>query len=156
MAAAEPNTNASHAGIGTSLIGDMRYPNADKLFAEQNVRLLSGDGRILIADCANPPSGDIGLIEVYTSDLTVNGGGRVCFKVSGEVGVLTMEIPDVFEIRGDGKRRGTGHNVTATIKPDDGTQQIVEVDPDGSIQVGVATDPPGPATTLLKLEVTGP
>jgi hypothetical protein len=155
MAADEPKAKASAAVIGTSLIGDMHYPNAEKLRAEQNVTLLSGDGGILIADCATPPSGDIGLIQVYTSDLTVNGGGRVCFKVRGGLGVLTMEVPDVFEIRGDGKRQGTGHDVTATVKPEDGEQQTIKVDPDGSTQVGIGTDPPGSATTLLKLEVNG-
>ncbi|TDB93415.1 hypothetical protein E1267_43440 [Nonomuraea longispora] len=49
-------------------------------------------------------------------------------------GVLNLEVPGVYEIRGDGQREGTGHEVTAELRTDDGEELTVEVDPDGSTQ----------------------
>lgn len=134
---------------------DFSYPNAAKILADKNVKLISGDGHIEIADCDSAPDGNIGLIMVYTSDPAINKTGVVCFKVSGKTGLLTMEVPDVLEIRGDGQRRGTGHDVTATIKPEGGPQQVIDLDPDGSVQVGIGTAVPGPPATLLQLRATG-
>ena len=138
-----------------SIAEDFSYPEPAKVLAEHGVKLTSGNGKIDIADCAAPPVGDIGLIEVYTTDITVNGDGAVCFRVLGVPGLLNMEVPAVFEIRGDGRRSGTGHDITATIRPEGAQATTVEVDPDGSTQVGIGTDPPGAPTTLLQLKVTG-
>jgi len=44
-----------------------------------------------------------------------------------------MEVPAVFEIHGDGRRTGTGHDITATIKPEGGQPSTVKVDPDGRV-----------------------
>lgn len=148
-------SESAPGGDVSHLIENYRYPNADQVLAEHNVRLISGDGLIVMASCDDPPLQDIGVIRVYTSDISVNNGGQVCFKVLGSSrGLLTMEVPNVFEIRGDGQRPGAGHKVTATIKPEDGPQDTVVVDPDGSTQVGIGTAPPGPPTTLLELRVT--
>jgi hypothetical protein len=148
--------NGPAVGNNDSLVEDFSYPNAEEILAKTNVKLISGDGNIEIADCKEPPSGDIGLIKVYTSDVAINEKGLVCFRAAGKTGLLTMEVPGVFEIRGDGQRPGTGHDITAIIKPEGGEQlPPIKVDPDGSTQVGIGTDPPGPPATLLQLRVTG-
>jgi len=149
--AADPETNQS------SIVEDFSYPGAAEILAEQNVKLISGDGHILLADCATPPVGDIGLLKVRTTDEAIgaDGIGLVCFKVNGTKGLLNLEVPGVYEIRGDGQRTGTGHDVTAKLTNEDGDDIVVEVDPDGSTQVGVGADPQAQPTMLLRLEVTG-
>ncbi|BFU45357.1 hypothetical protein [Krasilnikovia sp. MM14-A1004] len=139
------------------LVEDYSYPNAAAILEQQNVKLISGDGRILIADCATPPANNIGLLKVYTTDerIGADGIGRVCFKVTGPRGVLNLEVPGVFEIRGDGQSTGAGHEVTADLTTDDGDKVTVAVDPDGSTQVGRGADPANEPTMLLRLTVTG-
>ncbi|MEU9544947.1 hypothetical protein ACFVYV_42655 [Streptomyces mirabilis] len=68
------------------------YPQADKILAEQGITLKRGDGHIVLADCAS----QTGLLEVWarSSDL-------VCFRVTGNSGYLTLEIPSVYAIRGN-------------------------------------------------------
>jgi hypothetical protein len=141
----------------SSLVENFAYPNAAQVLAQQNVKLITGDGHILIADCATPVQGDIGLLKVYTTDETIgaDGIGRVCFRITAAQGLLTLEVPGVYEIRGDGQKTGAGHEVTADVKPDGGNPVSVDVDPDGSTQVGVGADPDNAPTTLLKLTVTG-
>ncbi|MDP4509397.1 FG-GAP-like repeat-containing protein [Nonomuraea turcica] len=135
------------------------YPGAAEILAAQNVRLISGDGHILLVDCATPVQGDIGLLKIYTTDETIgpDGFGRLCFKVAASSGVLNLEVPGVYEIRGDGQREGTGHQVTAKLRNDDGENLTVNVDPDGSTSVGLGTDPDASPTMLLQLRAgTGP
>ncbi|WP_144118414.1 FG-GAP-like repeat-containing protein [Catellatospora sichuanensis] len=148
-------SSPAHAETSTTtpLVEDGSYPGAEQILQAQNVRLISGDGHIVLADCSNPPSGDIGLLKVFTTDETIgaDGIGRVCFKVNGNTGRLDLQIPGVYEIRGDGQRTGTGHEVTATLTTGPGQDLIVDVDPDGSTQVGLGADPDSPPTTLLQL-----
>ncbi|WP_186316088.1 S1 family peptidase [Catellatospora sichuanensis] len=147
-------TSPAHADpLLPSLVDDGAYPGAAAILAAQNVRLLAGDGHIVIADCATPPSGDFGLLKVYTTDETIgaDGIGRVCFKVNAAAGWLNLEVPGVYEIRGDGQRTGTGHAVTAELTTETGDEITVAVDPDGSTQVGLGADPDNPPTILLQL-----
>ncbi|GGK77713.1 hypothetical protein [Mangrovihabitans endophyticus] len=140
-----------------SLVEDYSYPGAAAILDQQNIKLISGDGNIVLADCTDPPDGDITFIYVYTSDLSVNDGDAVCFQVLGTPGVLAMEVPAVFEIRGDGRIAGSGdgHDMTAVVKPQGGAAKTIELDPDGSTPVGIGTSPPGAPTTLLKLTARG-
>jgi Trypsin len=133
------------------------YPSAADILATQHVKLISGDGRLLLAACDTPVQGDIGLLKVYSTDENVgtDSSGRICFKANGRTGLLTLEVPGVYEIRGDGQRTGTGHHVTAELTNEGDEQISVQVDPDGSTQVGTGTGPEVPPTTLLKLIVTG-
>ncbi|WP_246159069.1 LamG-like jellyroll fold domain-containing protein [Catellatospora sichuanensis] len=131
------------------------YPDAAAILAEQNVELISGDGHIVLADCTTPPVGDIGLVKVYTTDEAIGAGeiGRVCFKVLASSGTLNLRVPGVYEIRGDGQRTGTGHEVTAELEDGTGEEITVEVDPDGSTPVGLGGDPTASPTMLLQLRV---
>jgi hypothetical protein len=143
--------------LGTSAVEDYGYPNAEQIMAEQNVKLISGDGHILLTDCATPTQGDVGLLKVWTTDdqIGADGVGRICFQVRAPYGFLNLEVPGVYEIRGDGLSTGAGHEVTADLRDDDGKQFKVDVDPDGSTQVGMGADPDAPPTMLLRLTVTG-
>nr|SBP01140.1 putative secreted protein [Nonomuraea gerenzanensis] len=71
------------------------YPGAAEILAAQNVRLISGDGHILLADCATPPQGDLGLLKIWTTDEAIgaDGIGRVCFRVTASAGVLKPRGP---------------------------------------------------------------
>ncbi|MDX3456241.1 hypothetical protein PV396_30605 [Streptomyces sp. ME02-8801-2C] len=69
------------------------YPNADKILAEQNIVLKRGDGHITLADCAS----GTGLLEVWAREKA----DRICFKVVGNSGWLTMEIPSVYAVKGN-------------------------------------------------------
>jgi hypothetical protein len=138
-----------------SVVEDYRYPGAAAILASDNVKLIAGDGGIVYAGCTTPPVGDIGLIKVYTTDqVGVDGQGLACFQVLKSAGRLEMEVPGVYEIRGDGQRSGTGHKLTAIVRTDDGQLPPVTVNPSGSTQVGVGSDPNGAPTTLLQLTVT--
>ncbi len=150
---------AADAGVptetnGGSIVEDFSYPGAATILAEQNVELTSGDGHIVLANCNTPPTGDIGLLEVWTTDeIGQDGMGRICFKVLGPVGRLDLHVPAVYEIRGDGRRRGTGHNGTATVTTDDGVRTTKDLDPAGSIQFGVGEGEDREPTTLLQLTI---
>lgn len=154
--AADPGDGPTETN-GGSIVEDYAYPGAAEILATQNVRLLSGDGHIVIVDCATPPVGDIGLLKVRTTDETIgaDGIGRVCFQVTSPSGWLNLEVPGVYEIRGDGQRTGTGHEVTAELETDEGDEVTVDIDPDGSTQVGLGADPNASPTMLLRLTVTG-
>ncbi|MDX3458961.1 hypothetical protein PV396_44790 [Streptomyces sp. ME02-8801-2C] len=69
------------------------YPNADKILAEQNIVLKRGDGHITLVDCAS----GTGLLEVWAREKA----DRICFKVVGNSGWLTMEIPSVYAVKGN-------------------------------------------------------
>jgi len=140
---------------GGSLVEPFRYPGADQILATEHVTLISGDGRILQVPCSTAVTGDIGLLKVYsTDDIGSEGLGRVCFRVTATPAQLTLQVPDVYEIRGDGQRTGAGHAVTANLTNAEGEQSSVAVDPDGSTQVGIGADPDASPTTLLKLTAT--
>jgi hypothetical protein len=140
----------------SSAVEGFAYPNAAAIEASVHVKLISGDGHILLADCATAPVNDIGVIKVWTTDqIGPDGQGLVCFKVTASTGLLNLHVPAVYEIRGDGQKSGTGHKATAVVTTDAGAQTTVTVNPSGSTQVGVGTDPNADPTTLLQLKVTG-
>jgi hypothetical protein len=138
-----------------SIVEDFSYPLAAQIQAQYDVELISGDGGILFADCATPPTGDIGLITVYsTEEIGAGGLGQICFKVTKASGHVEMEVPGVYEIRGDGRKSGTGHKTTAIVRTEAGQLPPVTVNPSGSTQVGVGVNGDNAPTTLLQLVVT--
>jgi hypothetical protein len=146
---------SADADTPPSIVEDFSYPGSAAILATDNVKLISGDGGIVYAACTTPPVGDIGLIKVYTTETVGAGGqGLVCFQVLKSAGHLEMEVPGVYEIRGDGQRAGTGHKLTAIVRTDAGQLPPVTINPSGSTQVGIGQDPDNPPTTLLQLTVT--
>jgi secreted trypsin-like serine protease len=139
-----------------SIVEDGAYPDAAAIEAAQNIRLISGDGHIQLADCATTPVNNVGVMKVWTTELIgPDGQGLVCFKVTASTGVLNLFVPGVYEIRGDGQHTGSGHQGTAEVTTDAGVHTTVTLNPSGSTQVGIGTDPDADPTTLLQLRVTG-
>jgi hypothetical protein len=137
-----------------STVEDYRYPDADKILNDFKVKLISGDGHIVFADCAkSPASGDIGFIKVRTTE-EIGQKKVICFEVRGDHGLLNMEVPAVYEIRGDGLRPGKGHQGTADITTDSGTHTTVKLNPAGNTAVGIGVDSDNEPTTLLQLKIT--
>lgn len=78
-----------------SAVEDYAYPGADRIYAELGIKLISGDGHLMMADCPSTPGND-GFIRFRR-----NLKPTVCFKVAGPAGALTMDIPDVTFVKGD-------------------------------------------------------
>ncbi|MEU7783265.1 MULTISPECIES: hypothetical protein [unclassified Amycolatopsis] len=139
-----------------SVVEDYSYPGAAALLATDHVQLISGDGHIVYTPC---PTGQdtVGVIQVKTTEAVGQSlNGRVCFKVLGTGGELTMKIPAVYAIRSDGLSAGQGHKLKASLTTDAGVHSSVDVPSDGITQVGVGADPNGDPTTLLELVATAP
>jgi hypothetical protein len=137
-----------------SIVERFAYPGAQEILDTLNVRLISGDGHILLADCATPPVDNVGVVRVWTTEQIGPGGqGLVCFKVTGPAGRLDLEVPGVYEIRGDGQQPDTGHQLTAVVDTASGPPTPVVVNPSGSTQVGIGANPNNEPTTLLQLRV---
>jgi hypothetical protein len=135
-------------------VEDFGYPGAADILASLHVRLISGDGHIVLADCATPPVNNIGVIKVWTTEQIGPGAaGLICFEVKGPTGRLDLEVPGVYEIRGDGQQPGYGHQLTAVVDTQTGAPTTVEVNPSGSTQVGIGVNPNNEPTTLLQLRV---
>jgi hypothetical protein len=148
-----PGTVPDH---GPAVVETGAYPGAAAIEAAQQIRLISGDGQIMLADCATPPVDNIGVLKVRTTEqIGPDGDGLVCFRVLAPTGLLNLEVPAVYEIRGDGQHTGTGHQVTAKVTTDDGTVTSVAVNPSGSTQVGIGASPDNDPTTLVQLKVNG-
>lgn len=73
-------------------IEDFGYPNADKILADRGITLKRGDGHITLADCASATD----LLEVWSRT-----NDKICFRVTGTTGYLTLEIPTVFAVKGN-------------------------------------------------------
>ncbi|WP_228978070.1 hypothetical protein [Streptomyces sp. DH12] len=121
------------------------YPQAAKVLDEQGIKLIKGDGHILLADCADARD-----IQVQTS-LQHPGQttrGQYCFKVTGSAGFLTLELPKVYGIV-------TGDVAVSADLTADGTKKTVEVGENTVKGVGLAGTPPTGPTVLVELRVKG-
>ncbi|WP_103343039.1 hypothetical protein [Amycolatopsis sp. CA-126428] len=153
IAAVPAGSTASAADEQPSTVEDYRYPGADAILASDQVQLISGDGHILYKPC---PTGEApGLIIVRSSDSIGSAHtGRLCFAATAAVGHLTLKIPNVFAVRGDGTSTTAGHKLKAQLTTNAGAHTTVDVDPHFDTEVGVATTPSGDATTLLQLDTS--
>jgi hypothetical protein len=130
-----------------SLVEDFSYPNADKILQDRGITLVSGDGHIMLIDCA----GHTGVIEVYSDNSPGDHStdpGHYCFRVSGPAGQLKLQIPYAFQAKGDDQDT---HNVKATVTVK-GIPSTVDVDKHGwtGFGEGAGQDP----ATLIELKVT--
>ncbi|MFI8085383.1 trypsin-like serine protease [Kitasatospora sp. NPDC086009] len=117
------------------------YPGAAQILAQQHVTLKSGDGNIQLADCASTEN----LVEVFSRTLDL-GPVKVCFRVTGLGGYLALELPKVYNIKGD------DHAVKATLNTG-GSVSSMELRNNFYAPVGEGTSSEG--TTLLELTATG-
>lgn len=119
-------------------IEDFAYPNADKILAEQKIKLKSGDGHILLAECTGAPE----LMEVFS-----HKSEKVCFRVTGDKGYLSLEIPAVFGVK--------GNNYAARVEMSAGTEQkTFTVDKNTWTAVGETADEQGRDFMLLEIRTS--
>ncbi|MEU3910397.1 hypothetical protein [Streptomyces sp. NPDC029721] len=85
------------------------YPNADAVMKEKGIVLKRGDGHITLADCGS----GTGLLQILRR---AGDAAPVCFKVTGESGFLTMEIPSVYGVKGNDYDTTVGMTVGAEEK----------------------------------------
>ena len=115
------------------------------MLAQRGVKLIKGDGHIVLADCgSNPNNPPDDLILVQSNDLTLPGGINFCFKASGASGLLTMEIPKVYFVRSDVTRTLAAK---VEVKDDPAVVEVEEVLPEEWQPVGVGQDPAKPRSS---------
>ncbi|GAA0266881.1 hypothetical protein GCM10010302_00830 [Streptomyces polychromogenes] len=119
-------------------IEDFAYPNAAKILAEQKIKLKSGDGHILLAECTGAPE----LMEVFS-----HKSEKVCFRVTGDKGYLSLEIPSVFGVK--------GNNYAAQVEMSSGAEQkTYTVDKNSWTAVGETADEQGRDFMLLEIKTS--
>ncbi|MFD7664343.1 LamG-like jellyroll fold domain-containing protein, partial [Streptomyces sp. NPDC059788] len=133
---------AQAAPADEALVEDFAYPDRDKLLAEKGLKLVSGDGNIMLADCKS----DGGLVRINSRT-----SGDVCFAVSGATGYLSMEIERTYLAKSD------DGDVVATVRTDDprtnGSKvEKVDLEPGKWKSLGEGLDPKL-SSTLLELSV---
>ncbi|MER7730176.1 hypothetical protein ABTX80_04775 [Streptomyces erythrochromogenes] len=119
-------------------VEDFSYPNADKILAEQKIKLKSGNGHILLAECTGAPE----LMEVFPRQ-----NEKVCFRVTGDVGYLSLEIPSVFGVK--------GNDYAAQVEMSTGAEQkTFTIDKNAWTAVGHTADEQGRDFMLLEIRTS--
>ncbi|MER7951308.1 hypothetical protein ABTY59_28325 [Streptomyces sp. NPDC096079] len=121
-----------------SVVEDHGYPHADKILTEKNIVLKRGDGHITLADCA----GGTGFLEVWARDKS-----KICFKITGNGGWLTMEIPSVHLIKGN----SYATQVDMTVGTEEKSFDIAK---NAWTSVGETVDPEGRQHALVEIRST--
>jgi hypothetical protein len=75
---------ADNADSPSSIVEDYSYPGRDQILADQQIKLNSGDGHILLVSCDT--DGDLITVETYEH------AQDVCFQLKGAHGYLSLEI----------------------------------------------------------------
>ncbi|MEU1290222.1 trypsin-like serine protease [Kitasatospora sp. NPDC005856] len=136
-----PAASAAEATPPPVAVEDFIHPGAAKILAERNITLKAGDGHIQLADCASGP----GLVQLYSRAADPS---LVCFRITGPRGYLALQIPQIYNIKGD------DHTVTAKINTSGNTTEF-QLDKNNWKPVGEGSS--GVWTTLLELNaVDGP
>ncbi|MEV0390674.1 trypsin-like serine protease [Nonomuraea sp. NPDC050643] len=111
----------------------------------QNFELITGNGGIIWVSCTASTENGVGVIKVFpgllNGDTEVGephlGVTAVCFKVLGPTGMVKIRIPNVYEVQGDGRSPGAGHDVDATVvNVSSGVERTKLVERDESEQFG--------------------
>jgi hypothetical protein len=75
------------------LVEDYSYPGAATIESDRHIKLISGDGRImLLADCNSTEP------KIKVETFAAGSEGVYCFSVKGNTGVLKVEVPNVYLI----------------------------------------------------------
>ncbi|MER5727349.1 hypothetical protein ABT084_03140 [Streptomyces sp. NPDC002138] len=119
-------------------VEDFGYPNADKILAERGITLKRGDGHILLADCASGSD----LLEVWS-----RANEKICFRVTGTTGYLTLEIPAVFAVK--------GNSYAARVDMTTGAEgKSYDVNKNAWTPVGESADDQGRDFMLMEIKTT--
>ncbi|MFF3005559.1 FG-GAP-like repeat-containing protein [Kitasatospora sp. NPDC057940] len=136
-----PVANASTTGTAPFTVEDYSYPGADRILADSGIRLKSGNGNITLTTC----SSGAGLLRIMARTRD-----DICFRMTGAVGRLSLEVPRVHGIQSDGVR-----DVSVSMSVDGATTSF-KVDKNLWTAVGEAADPQSRPHTLLDITATGP
>ncbi|MFG2204627.1 hypothetical protein [Kitasatospora sp. NPDC048715] len=137
-AIAAADTTPADNSAAPPAVEDFSYPGAAAI---TKVKLLRGDGHILLADCGKPNQIQIGTLAPGNPD------NQICFTVTGTTGNLSLQLPDVFFIQTSGGRAVRAGLTVGT------TTQTVDVPTNGFQGVGEGTG--GDKAALVELTVTG-
>lgn len=119
-------------------VEDLSYPGADKILAEKNIVLKRGDGHITLADCVT----GTGQLEVWP-----RSRDKICFKVTGNSGWLTLEIPSVYGVK--------GNDYSTQVDMTTGTEaKSFDVNKNSWTPVGESADPQGRPFMLMEIRAT--
>ncbi|MFD8086780.1 hypothetical protein ACFV4F_34370 [Kitasatospora sp. NPDC059722] len=127
----------SDPNLPPSAVEDFTYPGAAEIQQERGIKLIKGNGRLLLSECNSA----VQQVKVYSTN------GDVCFQAVGAGGYLTMEITKVFAF--EASDRPISANLTAG-----GATQTVSVAQGGYKSVGEGTVG-GIRSTLVELRITG-
>ncbi|WP_128377387.1 hypothetical protein [Streptomyces cavernae] len=134
--AAQAPEVASVAGEAPAYaVEDFAYPQADKILEERGFTLKRGDGHIVLAECGS----QTGLLEVWARSKEM-----VCFRVTGNKGYLSLELPSVYGIKGNDYQ--TEVNMTV-----DNEEKTFDVDQNAWTPVGESADPDGRSHVLVEI-----
>jgi hypothetical protein len=130
-----------------SIVEDYSYPGAADIL---NVKLISGDGHIMLGDCAQPVVTGKGRIAIRTQEQ----GDPICFDVLAASGLLNLEVPAVYEIDARKSTGAGGTSAVAQVTTDDGAvNPPITLSLDHTTSVGKGIDDNNAPTTLVQLKV---
>ncbi len=130
-----------HEFAGTSGQADWGTEAAEA----KNFELVSGNGGLIWVSCTASAENGVGVIKVFPGLLNGQteigephlGVTAVCFKVLAPTGYVKLRIPNVYEVQGDSRSPGAGHDVDATVvNVSSGTERTKRVERDESEQFG--------------------
>ncbi|MFC5804503.1 hypothetical protein [Streptomyces formicae] len=141
--AAEVSENSSKAGATSaqmpSAVEDFNYPDAEKILQEQGIKLIRGDGHIVLTSCGTSAN------EVHVRQRKVSK--PVCFAVLGQGGYLTLDMPRVYGVKGN------DFNTEVEMRVDDTTTSY-DIDKNDWTSVGETADPDGRDHALIEIRST--
>ncbi|MFF3977859.1 hypothetical protein [Streptomyces sp. NPDC001828] len=116
------------------------------MLAEKGIKLIKGDGHLLLADC------DAAASQIKVRSVADQATGRAqmyCFTANSKSGYLTLELPRVTSLE------TSDHPISASLTAD-GTTKTVDVAQDDFKPVGEGDIPSGAKrSVLVELRVTG-
>jgi hypothetical protein len=139
-------SSASTEEVPPFAVEDGAYPDAAKILTEKGIKLIKGDGHLLLADC-NPAAPQIKVRTV--ADPATGRAGTYCFTATAKSGFLTLELPRVTSLE------TADHPISAGLTAD-GQKKTVEVPQDDFMPVGEGDIPSGAKrSVLVDLHITG-
>ncbi|MGW8725290.1 hypothetical protein ACWGNF_04525 [Streptomyces sp. NPDC055808] len=116
------------------------------MLAEKGIKLIKGDGHLLLADC------DAAASQIKVRSVADQATGRAqmyCFTANSKSGYLTLQLPRVTSLE------TSDHPISASLTAD-GTTKTVDVAQDDFKPVGEGDIPSGAKrSVLVELRVTG-
>ncbi|MEU2432951.1 hypothetical protein ABZ611_26270 [Streptomyces sp. NPDC007861] len=121
-----------------STVEDFAYPGAEGILKEKNLKLKRGDGHIVLADCGSDPN----LMKFLGRDRD-----EFCFKVTGDKGYLTLEVPAVTGVQ----TKDHSAHINMTVGDERKSYDVGKNDWQG---IGEPNDPAGRDHTLVEIRTS--